>query len=266
MTDDYGEEWQAWFKQFRKMFKEVPFIKLDDDWAGYIRLFYEGRTPKEAVELMGWMSIGVKAGTGIIRNLAKLGLPKNKRLLHLHPTLNLARSDMHLRGTQIKCEITSRSIPLDNLTFKLNKPFSKKNNVGASSLKELHGVFIALEDDVKQVELLITWILPQGKTIKHHLLLKIQNMPFQQDHMFSTTVQYHRGNAVPMLLKPCAIYAFEEFFNLKKGETLDEAAQRHERVKTQISRLSRDKSGNVELHEEMALEYLPFSEGDSLLV
>jgi hypothetical protein len=56
-----------------------------------------------------------------------------------------------------------------------------------------------------------------------------------------------------------------EYFRPNKGEPLQEAANRHERTKYQITKLTQNKDALTIFDERLTLDYLPFLDGWSLI-
>jgi hypothetical protein len=264
-TNEFDEVWQDWFKSFKTLFKKVPHKIISDDWTRYITLYKEGCPPEKAIGFCAWSALDIKAEKAIKNSLSTLGFSKENTLLHIHPTLYLANKDFKIKAKDVILKISSPELDLGDLSFKLNKPFPNKSYIGASSSKETNGIYIPIPSNLDVVDIKMEWLLPTGTRILHTLNIELIGTREEADHIYSTVIQSHNGGAAPVLLKPCAIYALHEYFRPNKGEPLQGAANRHERIKCQITKLTQNKDALTIFDERLTLDYLPFLDGWSLI-
>ncbi len=259
-TSDYDEEWLKWFSSFQRLYKDIPHKSISDDWTLYINAYRNGQTPESAIELFGWGRLYTDAFKAIKSEVQSLKLDNELAILHIHPTLYLSSSDYGTKAKDVTLHLSSTDIDIDNATFKLNKPYPNKSYIGASTSKNVNGIFLSIPPGIDDVNILMKWKLPSGFMVEHRLNLTLIKSNIKPEHFFSVDVQSYKGDEAAVMVAPRSIYALNEYFRPVDDETLEEAISRHERFGSQINSLARDKI-SCSISETLQLEYFPFLEG-----
>lgn len=177
MTDDWGLEWQDWFRSVQANFPADAPHPFPDDWSRLIRQFEKGHSPKKAADSYGWsprerefgerLASRISLETGI----ALEDLPSS-RILAIEPRLLL---EPYRGSTPLGNVTLSITLPgLDQRTVKPRRYFPNPCHIGGGLDKECRFIFIPVDEGLDAIEVVLNWEV-EGRRCAHTIVYHLEN-------------------------------------------------------------------------------------------
>lgn len=267
LTDDFSEEWISWFKSLRKHIDTIPNAKLEEDWKPYIKLFSQGIPAEKAAVVSTWGESGLEAARLLEASFDELNLDRALPIVHINPTLYLARQHMGLRVNRLAFSIACSDAIIEGKVV-ATKPYPNKRYVTLTQATPIDGVFFNLPSDCNlQTDVVITWQVNDW-TIQHTLDLMLEEAATKPDHLYSLPLTTYKAGAQsgysPVEIMPTAFYDLTDEFKPSQDETLLEAATRSPRHLHNYLSIRADGNKHVELRETIKVAYRPVQAGSWL--
>lgn len=238
LTDDFGPDWQSWWRSFYPLMNSVPYKRIDEDWSHYIKAFSEGITPENAVKSsrLGWGEFATECNDLIRESILKqhgcsLDLYPNERFFFFFPRIYTDPRLMTTRLSEFKLEFdgpdwAKPQFPLKAKRYWPNKRYVASQVIDGSTGKDhSRGWFVQIPDGIEEFEFTFHWRC-DGK------------FP-PVSHTFSVTLEEDKLDARNWLYLLHRDYSLHSTFAFTEGrvDVTDEEIVKHDRFMEGIERI-----------------------------